>query len=70
MARSRLADPPDATAPKAEDRAVELTFWDSVKDSDNPAMIGAYLKKYPAGDFAPLARIKLDELRDKVPTED
>jgi adenylate cyclase len=40
----------------------ELTFWDSVKDSDNPAMYTAYLEKYPEGSFATLAKVRIDEL--------
>src|ERR1700687_5581000 len=30
-------------------RLVELTFWNSIKDSTNPDDFGAYLKKYPDG---------------------
>lgn len=44
------------------DTAVELAFWDSVRDSDNPAMHEAYLLKYPDGEFVLLARAKLEEL--------
>ena len=51
-----------AAVPPAEAVAVELAFWDSVKDSDNPAMFDAYLQRYPLGAFAALARIRLDEL--------
>ena len=43
------------------DTAVELAFWDSVKDSDNPALFEAYLQKYPEGEFILLARAKLQE---------
>ena len=50
-------------APDPEAVAVELAFWDTVKDSDNPAMFEAYLAKYPAGAFAELATLKLQELR-------
>ena len=39
---------------------VELTFWNSIKDSDDPEMFRAYLKRYPEGAFADLARIKLE----------
>jgi hypothetical protein len=42
---------------------IELTFWNSVKDSDDPAMFEAYLEKYPNGEFGVLAEIKLDQLR-------
>jgi class 3 adenylate cyclase len=42
--------------------AVELAFWESVKDSNNPAMYEAYLKQYPTGPFAALAKVRLSEL--------
>ena len=45
------------------DTAVELTFWESVRDSDNPEMYEAYLEKYPDGEFVPLAKVRLEELR-------
>jgi hypothetical protein len=43
--------------------AVELAFWDAVKDSDNPEMHEAYLERYPDGAFAALAKVRLTELR-------
>lgn len=43
-------------SPSAESRAVELTFWDSIKGSNNPEDFQDYLAKYPAGEFAQLAR--------------
>jgi class 3 adenylate cyclase len=42
---------------------IELTFWNSVKDSDDPAMFEAYLDKYPGGEFQSLAEIRLNQLR-------
>ena len=45
------------------DTAVELSFWESVTVSDNPAMYDAYLEKYPDGEFVPLATVRLAELR-------
>lgn len=41
----------------------ELLFWDSIKDSSNPATFDAYLKQFPNGVFAGLAQAKLDELK-------
>jgi adenylate cyclase len=41
---------------------VELLFWESVRNSDNPSSLRAYLEKYPDGDFRVLAEIRLDEL--------
>jgi hypothetical protein len=49
--------------------STEITFWNSVKDSRNPAEIVAYLHKYPNGTFAPLARIRLESLKPKPPAE-
>ena len=42
--------------------AVELLFWESVRNSDNPSSLRAYLEKYPDGDFRVLAEIQLNEL--------
>jgi adenylate cyclase len=65
LARDRIAAlslaKPDASAVPA-DTAVELSFWDTVKGSDNPALYQAYLEKYPDGNFVLLAKAKLEEL--------
>jgi adenylate cyclase len=42
--------------------AVELSFWETVKDSRNPVMLKAYVEKYPSGSFIELAKIMLAEL--------
>jgi adenylate cyclase len=44
------------------DREIELSFWESVRESDNPALIQAYLEKYPTGEFSALAQIRIGEL--------
>ena len=44
------------------DREIELSFWESVRESDNPALIQAYLEKYPNGEFSALAKIRIGEL--------
>lgn len=54
------APPPSATV--VETVSIELAFWDTVKESDNPAMYAAYLEQYPEGSFAPLAKVRLQEL--------
>lgn len=41
---------------------LDLTFWDSVKMSTNPADFQAYLQKFPSGTFAELARTRLATL--------
>jgi hypothetical protein len=41
---------------------IELTFWNSVKDSDDNAMFEAYLEKYPQGEFRSLAEVHIARL--------
>ncbi len=41
----------------------ELLFWESVKDSTNPADLQAYLDRYPNGVYAALARNRLQALQ-------
>ena len=39
----------------------EIAFWNSVKDSGKPDELRAYLKQYPKGRFAELARLRIKE---------
>ena len=43
--------------------AVELAFWDSVKNSNVAGEYRAYLDKYPDGQFAPLAHTRINALQ-------
>lgn len=54
--------PPPPAAPRFDDRALELAFWETIKDSDNPADYRDYLARYPDGVFASLAKRKLGSL--------
>ncbi|EDZ99316.1 protein of unknown function DUF323 [Burkholderia sp. H160] len=49
--------------PKESGEQYEITFWESIKDSNYPADYEAYLKAYPNGRFAPLAHARIDRLR-------
>ena len=40
----------------------DMLFWKSVKDSTNVDMVREYLKQFPDGMFAGLARIRIKEL--------
>lgn len=42
----------------ATELALDLAFWDAVKDSRNAADYRAYLEQYPQGRFASLARLR------------
>jgi uncharacterized protein YgiM (DUF1202 family) len=44
--------------------SLEGLFWETIKDSNDPAMFRAYLEKFPNGVFAPLARLNLEEAND------
>ncbi|SAK91190.1 serine/threonine kinase [Caballeronia fortuita] len=49
--------------PKDSNEQYELTFWDSIKDSTYPSDYEAYLKAYPNGRFAALAKARIERLR-------
>ena len=50
----------------AQDSLAETSFWETVRDSGDPAELEAYLKTYPDGQFAPLAWIRLNKLQGAV----
>lgn len=54
-----MAPPPAATAADPE---VEVAFWRSVENSDDPMLYLAYLDQYPDGAFRVIARNRLEEL--------
>lgn len=45
--------------------AVEVTYWNSIKNSDDPDEFELYLKRYPKGEFAALARIRITRLKNE-----
>ena len=57
---------PRPTAPGSDaGLTVELSFWDSIKNSRDPEEFAAYLNKYPEGQFAELAKIRMRALASK-----
>ena len=61
--------PPPAAAPsngRTDQENVEVTFWNSIKDSKNPQLFDAYLKRYPNGAFSDIARINLEQFNVAV----
>jgi class 3 adenylate cyclase len=70
LARARLeAIKQDSVSMRdPHDREIELSFWESVRESNNSALIQAYLEKYPDGEFSALARIRMDELTPDGPS--
>jgi len=53
-------------APSVDPTAFELSYWDSIKNSRNVDDFKAYLKKYPHGEFAELAKIRLSSSETSV----
>jgi hypothetical protein len=49
-----------ASKPEIE---VEVAFWRGVQDSRDASIVGAYLKRYPDGLFAELARARIEALK-------
>jgi TPR repeat protein len=61
-----VAEGPEATG----DSAIELAFWNTVKDTKDPAILQTYLDRYPNGAFAGLARVMMDRLGKDTKDED
>ena len=61
------AQPQVSTGVAAAPAAVDIAFWDSVKSSNNPADLQAYLQKFPNGSFVTLARSRLSSLGELAP---
>lgn len=57
----RPADAPAASG--AGDDTIETEYWSTVKDTDNPSELEAYLKRYANGHFVDVARARLAALR-------
>ncbi len=66
VAAPRPEPPPPAPAPQIDREAL---FWQSIGDSNDPAVLQAYLSQYPSGAFAPLARAKIASLERRQKEE-
>jgi tetratricopeptide (TPR) repeat protein len=62
-AQVKPAEPSSGSS--ASTLAAELAHWDRIKNSNDPVEFDAYLNKYPAGEFAGLARIRQRILESK-----
>ena len=49
--------------PKDGEDMYEIEFWNSIKDSTHAEDYDAYLKSYPNGRFAPLAKVRAERYR-------
>ena len=63
------ASPPTSAAAndtKFDPAAIELSYWESIKNSTNAEDFKAYLKKYPNGAFTELANNRLAALEHET----
>ncbi len=58
-----IVSAPASADPSSDDASIETTFWNSIEDETDPEDFEAYLKRYPEGHFADLARNRLKKLR-------
>ena len=49
--------------------ALELSFWNTIKDSNNPALFESYIAQYPNGTFVGLAKAMIATLNGTPPSE-
>lgn len=59
QAASPAATAPAASAPGSGDRQLELLYWDSIKDSDDPTLFREYKRRFPDGVFGVIADARL-----------
>lgn len=62
LAQTSPPAPAAEAAPAPAQNAAEIAFWNSVRDTKNPAELRAYLQSFPAGIFAQLARVRIEEM--------
>jgi hypothetical protein len=58
LARNKIGGLQPTDAPVNNSQA-EITYWDAIKNSNNPSDYRAYLKRYPNGIFSDLAKTRL-----------
>lgn len=59
------ASAPPAAAP--DSAAVEMSFWDTIKNSNEPSDFQAYLDRFPSGTFSALARTRANRNAPSTP---
>ena len=61
LAMARIDSLTTASPPASPDEVkLELSYWESVKNTADPLLVRAYLEKYPAGHFRELAEAMLE----------
>lgn len=52
--------------PPAKNPQIELAYWESIKTGENAVYFENYLKRYPDGQFADIAKVRIDEIKDRA----
>ena len=55
--------------PAVDSTAIELSFWETIRNSTNPEDFKAYMQEYPDGRFVLLAKNRLNSLEATVKSE-
>ncbi len=64
--RPSASDSQPSTPATVSTDALDLAFWKSIQDTKSPAYMNSYLKKYPKGQFAAIARLRLEQLEAEL----
>jgi Caspase domain len=62
VARKVTANTKSSTFTGVDPTAIELSYWETIKNSNNPDDFKSYLEKYPDGQFIALAKNKITEI--------
>lgn len=65
-ARERISRKSSKSGAKPSRKHIEIIFWNSIKDTEDPTYFASYLTQYPSGSFASIARLKISELGQKL----
>lgn len=65
----KWAKPPPPEPPPVSKEAMELAAWNTVSRSSDPAVFEAFLKRFPDGVYAGIAKARIEELRTRAAAE-
>lgn len=65
----KWARPPPPEPPPVSKEAMELAAWNTVSRSTDPAVFEAFLKRFPDGVYAGIAKARIAELRARATAE-
>ncbi len=56
--------------PATSEKQIELLYWNEVRASEDVAVLQSYLAQYPNGSFAPLAKLRIQALKNAKAKEE